>query len=452
MLRRLLFGEPSDNKTDIEGVVPEIEGHQTRHQYNEVQILLGHDDLVEFVLRIDDNKILTAGHDKKAIIWDCETGGIVCELSGHKRTITAAIVIKKYLDSSQQFCDVIVTASSDESIKIWDMTTGRCKRTITEHKGTVKCFSVGKSEPCVILTAGQDICVWDAMFKLLAIYQRNSLDYIHTAINLKTGRFVLATDQPTLYVYNTPMVNEEEDGPLKITEFQKLSPHRESVTCLILISDAMFASASMDGAIIIWTAHRLVATRKFNHFDNFVNITDHTYPYSVQHLIVAEKYYIFAAIGCGFAIFDARYDDNKKCIGRVTNAHHSQVTSLIILQNGRYLASSSLDGTVRLWSGSDSYKGTNETKKVQLRGPVSRLFHKNISDFKKFPLKLDLVGQFCGHSNSVTSITDCGEEGFVSVDNDGVIILWKDCEKILRRRDQAIRSVLSKLGWMKTNS
>jgi len=56
----------------------------------------------------------------------------------------------------------------------------------------------------------------------------------------------------------------------------------------LLFLDAMFASASMDGCIIIWTTHRLVATRKFNYFDNFMNLTDHTYPYSVQHLMVAQ--------------------------------------------------------------------------------------------------------------------------------------------------------------------
>ena len=57
--------------------------------------------------------------------------------------------------------------------------------------------------------------------------------------------------------------------------------------------DGMFASASMDGCIMIWTTHRLVATRKFNNYENFMNISDHTYPYSVQNLLVAEKVFIF---------------------------------------------------------------------------------------------------------------------------------------------------------------
>ena len=47
-----------------------------------------------------------------------QTGKKVCELVGHKRAITAAIVIKKYLDSINDFSDVVVTASSDEIIKV----------------------------------------------------------------------------------------------------------------------------------------------------------------------------------------------------------------------------------------------------------------------------------------------------------------------------------------------
>ncbi|XP_066923953.1 WD repeat-containing protein 41-like [Clytia hemisphaerica] len=452
MLRRLLFGNPYETRTEIEGVVQEIDDNESGHNFDEVQILSGHNDIVDLIINIDDQRILTTGQDKKGIVWDCKTGKMVCELVGHKRAITAAIIIRKYLDSIEDFSDVIVTASSDEAIKIWDVLTGRCKRTITEHKGTVKCFSIGRSEPCVVITAGQDICLWDASFNLLAIFQRNSLDYIHSAIFVKTDRIVVATDQPTLVVYNVPTLNDDDDVSQQITECKKLLPHRESVTALTLVSDAIFTSASMDGGIIIWTTHRLVATRKFNHYDNFMNITDHTYPYSVQHLMVAESHYVLAAIGCGFAIFDARFDDSKKCIARVTNAHHSQVTALALLNKGKYLATASLDGTVRLWSGVPLDKDVAQKEQPMLKSLLSRLFERNLSEVKRFPLPLHLVGQCYAHSNSVKGITECGNEGFVSFDNDGLVILWKDSLKKRLGDDKAIRMVLEKLGWNKTNS
>ena len=54
----------------------------------------------------------------------------------------------------------------------------------------------------------------------------------------------------------------------------------------------MFASASMDGAIVIWSSHRLDVIRQFNYYENFTNISDHTYPYKVNHLIMTDQVYI----------------------------------------------------------------------------------------------------------------------------------------------------------------
>lgn len=62
-----------------------------------------------------------------------------------------------------------------------------------------------------------------------------------------------------------------------------------SLYLLFIFLDAMFASASMDGAIIVWTTHRLEPTRKFNHYETFMNTLDHTYPYAVQYIMIADQ-------------------------------------------------------------------------------------------------------------------------------------------------------------------
>lgn len=53
--------------------------------------------------------------------------------------------------------------------------------------------------------------------------------------------------------------------------------------------EATFASASMDGVIVIWSSLHLAPYRKFNHYDDFMSLSDHTYPYSVQHLLPVEE-------------------------------------------------------------------------------------------------------------------------------------------------------------------
>jgi hypothetical protein len=50
----------------------------------------------------------------------------------------------------------------------------------------------------------------------------------------------------------------------------------------------MFASASLDGAIVIWSTHTLSYTRQVNYMKNYEG-TDHMYPYSVQHLFAVDQ-------------------------------------------------------------------------------------------------------------------------------------------------------------------
>jgi len=57
---------------------------------------------------------------------------------------------------------------------------------------------------------------------------------------------------------------------------QLLAYHRESVRCLIKISDALFASASLDGAIVIW------------HTSSLSPLKTLTYPEHVRLLVSAQ--------------------------------------------------------------------------------------------------------------------------------------------------------------------
>ncbi len=61
---------------------------------------------------------------------------------------------------------------------------------------------------------------------------------------------------------------------------------------LILISilpDAMFASASLDGTIMIWTTYHLFPTRQFNFHDVYVDANRNTFKFNVNHLFALEQ-------------------------------------------------------------------------------------------------------------------------------------------------------------------
>ena len=52
--------------------------------------------------------------------------------------------------------------------------------------------------------------------------------------------------------------------------------------------DCMFASASLDGAIVLWSSHSISYTRQFNFVKNYEG-PNHTYPASAQHVFTVDQ-------------------------------------------------------------------------------------------------------------------------------------------------------------------
>lgn len=50
----------------------------------------------------------------------------------------------------------------------------------------------------------------------------------------------------------------------------------------------MFASASLDGAIVLWSSHSISYTRQFNFVKNYEG-PNHTYPASAQHVFTVDQ-------------------------------------------------------------------------------------------------------------------------------------------------------------------
>ena len=455
MLRDFFFGR-SEPKVipKVEPVVPEISDDQPRNRYNEIFILSGHTEFVDSIVKIDNERVLTTGHDKKGIIWDTKSGKVLHVLEGHLKPITCSATLGSelyYTDETDHDVNIdedpviLVTASSDHTLRVWDLMSGKCLKVTQEHNSTVKCMSLTKDrEEPLVVTGGQDICLWSHSFQLLSKFQRNSLDYVHSVICIKDNKIVAASDKPELMVYKVAMEDSEGEQRRTIELFKKLPPHRESITCLTPISDAMFASSSMDGDIICWTTHRLSPTRKFNHYEVFMDYADHTYPYAVPFFMVVDQRYLFAATGTGFAIFDTISDT---CLMRKTYSHYAQVTCMALLDNDRILATSSSDGTIRLWASPLPLTTAEAVEANEASCSVSRLFGKRVRDMRFKALQLDLVGICYGHGNSVKQIVSCNREGFVSCGTDGLIILWKDAVEQDKREDELMRNIIEQTGW-----
>ena len=117
--------------------------------------LTGHDGGVESAAYSPDGRrIVTAGQDRTAKVWEAQTGKELLTLTGHNGPVTSAA----YSPDGQW----IVTASIDAKAKVWEAQTGQELITLTGRNGWV--YSAAYSEDGQrIVTASYDKTakVWD---------------------------------------------------------------------------------------------------------------------------------------------------------------------------------------------------------------------------------------------------------------------------------------------------
>ena len=97
-------------------------------------VLAGHASAVNCcAFSPDGARIATASGDRKARIWDAETGAVLRTLAGHDSVVYCCAFSP---DGAR-----VVTASRDETARIWDAETGAVLRTLDPSIDEVFCYA-----------------------------------------------------------------------------------------------------------------------------------------------------------------------------------------------------------------------------------------------------------------------------------------------------------------------
>ncbi|KFP08268.1 WD repeat-containing protein 41, partial [Calypte anna] len=421
--------------------VQTIGEEQIQNPYTELLVLKGHQDIVRFLVQIDDYRFASAGDDGVVFLWNAQTGEKLFELRGHAHKITA-ITSFSSSDDSEEKKYFILTASADRTVIVWDCTNGRLVQKVSCFHSTVKCLTVLQSLD-VWLSGGSDLCVWNRKLDLLCKTSHLTDAGISALVELPKSCVAAAVGKELLIFRLVPSDDGSEGW--NVFEVKRLVDHQDNILSLVSVNDLTFVTGSHVGELIVWDALDWTKqASECNFWDSCANLdvqpeiklSQSPNETSIQHLTSDEEC-VFAAIGKGIYVYNLQM---KRVIACQRTAHDSSVLHIEKLPN-RQLISCSEDGSVRIWElqekqqllaepvptgffnmwgfGRANKQTTQAAKKMQENTPM---------------YFLELVGDLIGHSSAVQMFLYFGELGLATCSADHLIILWKDGERESRLR------------------
>ncbi|XP_053303939.1 WD repeat-containing protein 41 [Spea bombifrons] len=443
MLRWLLGSREPQGGVEKSPVL-NIGEEQAQNPYTELTPLQAHNDIVRFLVQIDDLRFASAGDDGSVYVWDVQTGEILLELHGHTQKITALAVFQAP-ELPEGMSNLILTASSDKTVIAWDCESGHQVQKASDFHSTVKSLLVLHSLD-IWLSAGSELRVWSRDCKLLCETGCFVDGGISALIELPKN-CVAAAIGKDLIIFKLGAVSEQLDQ-WDISEVKCLSGHQDNIRALITINESIFASGSDAGELIVWdssawTVHaferNISSTSSPEDSPQEVKLLPLQEEISVQHLS-SDGEIIFAAVGSGIYVYNIQV---KRVIAFQKRAHDSNIQHIANLPN-RQLISCSEDGSVRIWelrskqqlhaeavpSGFFSMWGFGKAGK-QVNHAVKKIPENGIV------ASLELIGDLIGHSSSVQMFLYFTDHGLVTCSADQLIIIWKE-----GIRESRLRSLL----------
>ena len=196
----------------------------------------------------DRKRIVTAGFDNTARVWNVDTGKSLRHLVGHTGSVNSTVF------SPDAEGRLILTAGSDGDARIWDSRSGRSLTRLTGHKGPVlqaafsndgKFIVTSEDKTAAVWPAGTDVEHRDTPLRTLRV----GASVLCAAFSADGSRIVTGSDGYTVKLWDT----QDADTTEFAREILSLTGHTREVTSVTFSPDGRHAlTASRDGRAILW--------------------------------------------------------------------------------------------------------------------------------------------------------------------------------------------------------
>lgn len=276
----------------------------------------------------DGRRLLSGGEDSMLRVWDRETGACLDTWSGHTGWVKAIALSP---DGRS-----LVSGSFDHTLKIWDLSSGTCTRTLQGHRGTVAGVDWGQ-EGIASSSYDQSVYLWDPLTgECLRSFDRHTNRVWSVVFHPQGGLLASGGDDHTARLWDL------QTGQCTKT-FQG---HSNAIYALALSPDhRLLASGHEDQAIRLWD------------FEGEAFAQGAALPHPVRILrghtnrvfsLAFSPDGNFLASGSLDRTLKVWHTHTGRCL-LTLQGHESWVWAIALSPDGRTLASGSYDHTVRLW-------------------------------------------------------------------------------------------------------
>lgn len=306
----------------------------TPEQVRNFRILASHPGLhsasIPGILTLDINssdhsKLVTGGNDKNATVFNKDAEQIVAVLKGHTKKVTKVIYHAEE--------DTVITASPDTSIRIWNVPTSQTQLLLSCHSGPVTGLSLHPTGDYILSTSSDkhwafsDIRTGRLLTKVMDTAE----------VGLTTAQF-----HPDGLIFGTGA----DDSRVKIWDLKEQSNvanfpgHTGSISAISFSENGYYlATAAYDACVKLWDL------RKLKNFKT-IQLDD---GYEVKDLCFDQSGTYLAIAGTDVRIYQCKQWQELQ----VFSDHTALATGVRFGKNAQYLASTSMDRTLKLYGVED---------------------------------------------------------------------------------------------------
>ncbi|CAF3708756.1 unnamed protein product [Adineta steineri] len=266
--------------------------------------------------------ILTGGNDKQAVVFNKDSEQVVATLKGHQKKVTH--VIHHFQE------DIAITGSADSSIRVWHVPSAQCLKVLKAHDTPITGLSLHPTGDYVLSSASDTYWALSDLHtgKLITKIQDTTSQRGLTCAQFHPDGIIfgVGTQESVIKIWDLKECNNVADFP----------GHSGSINAIAFSENGYYlATAAEDASIKLWDLRKL---------KNFKTITLDD-RYEVRDLVFDQSGMYLGVAGTDVRVYQAKQWDLLK----VFNDHTALATGIRFGSNANYLASSSMDRSLKLY-------------------------------------------------------------------------------------------------------